>query len=91
MSFRSRLFFALLAGYGISAQGRPGAPGVYVAGEKIASLGLRVRDVMQSKVAVLRANSSLREAASALMHGATAPSTSRRARRNTSRTPVIQT
>jgi lipoyl(octanoyl) transferase len=34
---------ALLAGYGIAASGRPGAPGVYVDGEKIASLGLRVR------------------------------------------------
>jgi lipoyl(octanoyl) transferase len=34
---------ALLAGYGIEAQARPDAPGVYVAGAKIASLGLRVR------------------------------------------------
>jgi lipoyl(octanoyl) transferase len=33
----------LLAGYGIEAQARPDAPGVYVAGAKIASLGLRVR------------------------------------------------
>ncbi|MAT94016.1 MAG: octanoyltransferase [Halioglobus sp.] len=33
----------LLAGYGICGEGKPGAPGVYVAGEKIASLGLRVR------------------------------------------------
>lgn len=33
----------LLAGYGIDAGRRPGAPGVYVAGEKIAALGLRVR------------------------------------------------
>lgn len=33
----------LLARYGISAAAQPGAPGVYVAGEKIASLGLRVR------------------------------------------------
>lgn len=33
----------LLAGYGISAQARPEAPGVYVEGAKIASLGLRVR------------------------------------------------
>lgn len=33
----------LLAGYGIGAERRPGAPGVYVAGEKIAALGLRVR------------------------------------------------
>ena len=34
---------ALLAGYGIEAQARNDAPGVYVAGAKIASLGLRVR------------------------------------------------
>ena len=33
----------LLGDYGIEAQGQPGAPGVYVRGEKIASLGLRVR------------------------------------------------
>lgn len=33
----------LLAGYGIEAAPRPDAPGVYVAGAKIASLGLRVR------------------------------------------------
>ena len=33
----------LLRGYGISAAPRPDAPGVYVAGAKIASLGLRVR------------------------------------------------
>jgi len=33
----------LLGEYGIVAATRPGAPGVYVAGEKIASLGLRVR------------------------------------------------
>jgi len=33
----------LLADHGISAQVRPDAPGVYVAGAKIASLGLRVR------------------------------------------------
>jgi lipoyl(octanoyl) transferase len=33
----------LLSGYGIEAEPRPDAPGVYVAGEKIASLGLRVR------------------------------------------------
>ena len=32
-----------LAGFGIEAQGRPGAPGVYVDAAKIASLGLRVR------------------------------------------------
>jgi len=33
----------LLAEYGIAAATRPGAPGVYVSDEKIASLGLRVR------------------------------------------------
>jgi lipoyl(octanoyl) transferase len=32
-----------LAGYGIAGSGRPDAPGVYVEGRKIASLGLRVR------------------------------------------------
>ena len=34
---------ALLAGYGIDAQARAGAPGVYVGGAKIAALGLRIR------------------------------------------------
>jgi lipoyl(octanoyl) transferase len=34
---------SLLASYGIEAVIRPGAPGVYVAGEKIAALGLRVK------------------------------------------------
>jgi lipoyl(octanoyl) transferase len=41
-----RLEFAvidLLAGYGIEAVGRRDAPGVYVDGRKVASLGLRVR------------------------------------------------
>ena len=33
----------VLAGYGIEAAPRPDAPGVYVVGAKIASLGLRVR------------------------------------------------
>ncbi len=33
----------LLDGYGIAAERRSGAPGVYVAGAKIAALGLRVR------------------------------------------------
>ncbi len=33
----------LLAGYGIDGYARPDAPGVYVAGRKLASLGLRVR------------------------------------------------
>jgi lipoyl(octanoyl) transferase len=32
-----------LAGYGIEATGREGAPGVYTGGAKIASIGLRVR------------------------------------------------
>ena len=34
----------LLAGYGIAANGRADAPGVYVAGAKVAALGLRVRN-----------------------------------------------
>lgn len=34
---------ALLAGYGIASAARPDAPGVYVDGRKIASVGLRVR------------------------------------------------
>ncbi len=34
----------LLAGLGVHAERRPGAPGVYVAGAKIAALGLRVRN-----------------------------------------------
>lgn len=33
----------LLAAHGVRAERRPGAPGVYVAGAKIAALGLRVR------------------------------------------------
>ncbi len=33
----------VLSGYGIEAARQPGAPGVYVGGAKIASLGLRVR------------------------------------------------
>ena len=33
----------VLAGYGVNGERIPGAPGIYVAGEKIASLGLRVR------------------------------------------------
>jgi lipoyl(octanoyl) transferase len=33
----------LLAGYGIESSTRPGAPGVYLEGAKIAALGLRVR------------------------------------------------
>jgi lipoyl(octanoyl) transferase len=34
----------LLSEYGIAANGRPDAPGVYVAGAKIAALGLRIRN-----------------------------------------------
>ncbi len=34
---------ATVAGYGIAAERRPGAPGVYVGGAKLAALGLRVR------------------------------------------------
>lgn len=34
---------ALLASYGVEAYARPDAPGVYIAGDKVASLGLRVR------------------------------------------------
>jgi lipoyl(octanoyl) transferase len=33
-----------LAAYGLAAQRKEGAPGVYVAGDKIAALGLRVRN-----------------------------------------------
>ncbi len=33
----------LLSLYGVTAQAKPDAPGVYVAGKKIASLGLRIR------------------------------------------------
>jgi lipoyl(octanoyl) transferase len=33
----------LLAGYGVTAERRPNAPGVYVAGAKIAALGLRIK------------------------------------------------
>ena len=32
-----------LAGYGLSGERRPGAPGVYIDGAKIAALGLRIR------------------------------------------------
>lgn len=34
---------ALLADFGVVAAARPDAPGVYVAGEKVAALGLRIR------------------------------------------------
>jgi lipoyl(octanoyl) transferase len=33
----------LLASYGVTAAAKPDAPGVYVDGAKIASLGLRIR------------------------------------------------
>lgn len=38
-----RSIILALQGYGIDANGREGAPGVYVGDEKIASIGLRVR------------------------------------------------
>jgi lipoyl(octanoyl) transferase len=38
-----RSVIELLAGYDIEANSRPDAPGVYVSGAKVASLGLRVR------------------------------------------------
>lgn len=43
VSLIERSLIALLAEFNITASVKPGAPGVYVAGEKIASLGLRVR------------------------------------------------
>lgn len=39
-----RAVIELLAGYGIEAEGRTEAPGVYVRGAKVAALGLRVRN-----------------------------------------------
>ena len=39
-----RSLIDLLAGYGIDANAKPDAPGVYVDGAKIASLGLRIRN-----------------------------------------------
>jgi len=41
--FIEQAIIALLAEYGIQAQGREDAPGVYVAGAKIAALGLRIK------------------------------------------------
>jgi len=38
-----RAVVATLAGYGIAAAGRRDAPGVYAAGRKVASIGIRVR------------------------------------------------
>lgn len=39
-----RSLIDLLASYGVEAAAKPGAPGVYVNGAKIASLGLRIRN-----------------------------------------------
>ncbi|WP_339413255.1 lipoyl(octanoyl) transferase LipB [Pseudomonas sp. EA_35y_Pfl2_R5] len=39
-----RSLIDLLASYGVSASAKPDAPGVYVGGAKIASLGLRIRN-----------------------------------------------
>ena len=41
--FIEQAIIALLAEYGIQAEGREDAPGVYVAGAKIAALGLRIK------------------------------------------------
>jgi lipoyl(octanoyl) transferase len=38
-----RSVIALAADFGVSAEGRRGAPGVYVGGRKLASIGIRVR------------------------------------------------
>src|SRR6185312_6211295 len=38
-----RSVIELAAGFGVSAQARRGAPGVYVDGKKLASVGIRVR------------------------------------------------
>ena len=38
-----RALIGVLAGYDVAGRTRPGAPGVYVEGDKIAALGLRVR------------------------------------------------
>jgi lipoyl(octanoyl) transferase len=39
-----RSLIDLLASYGVTANAKPDAPGVYVDGAKIASLGLRIRN-----------------------------------------------
>lgn len=39
-----RAVMDLLAAHGVMAEARPGAPGVYVSGSKIAALGLRIRN-----------------------------------------------
>jgi lipoyl(octanoyl) transferase len=43
VSLLEQVVIDVLAGLGVTAAARPEAPGVYVAGRKIASLGLRVR------------------------------------------------
>ncbi len=44
VSRMERSLIDLLASYGVSANAKPDAPGVYVEGAKIASLGLRIRN-----------------------------------------------
>ena len=44
VSRMERCLIELLASYGVSAHAKPDAPGVYVNGAKIASLGLRIRN-----------------------------------------------
>lgn len=43
VSLLEQVLIELLAGFGINAAARPDAPGVYINGAKVASLGLRVR------------------------------------------------
>ena len=44
VSLIERSLIEVLAGYGVAAAAKPDAPGVYVDGAKIASLGLRIRN-----------------------------------------------
>ncbi len=44
VSLIERSLIEVLAGYGVTASAKPDAPGVYVDGAKIASLGLRIRN-----------------------------------------------
>ena len=44
VSLMEQALIDCLAGYGLAAERKAGAPGVYVAGDKIAALGLRVRN-----------------------------------------------
>ena len=44
VSLIERSLIEVLAGYGVTAAAKPDAPGVYVDGAKIASLGLRIRN-----------------------------------------------